>query len=61
MEENECFTCGAKWNTTTFRYVVEDQGVSDITYHICNTKCLADLAESEREYNSDEDYLESGA
>lgn len=39
--------------------MVEDKGVSSSTYYLCNTKCLADLAASERESNSDDDYLET--
>ena len=61
MGEYECFTCGAKRKIDTFRYVVEDKGVSGSTYYLCNTKCLVDLARSEREHNSEEDYLVSGA
>ena len=61
MGEHECFTCGAKRKRDTFRYVVEDKGVSRSTYYVWNTKCLANLAASEREFNSDEDYLASGA
>ena len=59
MGEQECFTCGAKRKIDTFRYVVEDKGVSGSTYYVCNTKCLVDLAASEREYNSDDDYLDT--
>ena len=59
MEEYECFTCGTERKIDTFRYVVEDKGVSGSTYYLCNTKCLADLAASEREFNSDEDCLET--
>ena len=61
MGEHGCFTCGAKRKMDTFRYVVEDKGVISRTYYLCNTKCLVDLAASEREYNSDDDYLESEA
>ena len=50
---------GMKRKIGAFRYVVEDQGVSGSTYHVCNTKCLVDLAASEREYNKDDDYLEA--
>ena len=41
------------------QYVVEDKGVSGSTYYVCNTKCLVDLAASEREFCSDDDYLDS--
>ena len=59
MRENECSTCGAKRQIDTFRYVVEDKGVSGSIYYVCNTKCLVDLAASEREFCSDDDYLDS--
>ena len=59
MGEQECFTCGAKRKIDTFRYVVEDKGVSGSAYYVCNTKCLADLAASEREFNADDDYLDT--
>ena len=59
MGENECFTCGAKRQVDTFRYVIEDKGVSGSTYYVCNAKCLVDLAASEREFGSDGDYLDS--
>ena len=55
----QCFTCGVQRKIDTFRYVVEDQGVSGSTYYVCNTGCLSRLATSEREHNSDDDYLES--
>ena len=58
MVEVECFTCGAKRDRDTFRYVVKDKGVSGSTYYVCNTKCLADLSASEREFNKDDDYLD---
>ena len=59
MGEQECFTCGTKRQIDTFRYVVEDKGVSGSTYYVCNTECLVALAASEREFASDDDYLDS--
>ena len=41
MGEQECFTCGSKRQIETFRYVVEDKGVSGSTYYACNTQCLS--------------------
>ena len=58
MGEQECFTCGSKRQIETFRYVVEDKGVSGSTYYACNTQCLSPLAASEREFGRDDD-LES--
>ena len=52
-------TCGAKRQIDTFRYVVEDKGVSGSTYYVCNSKCLVALAASEREFGSDDDQLDS--
>lgn len=60
MEKAQCFDCGIERKLQSFRYVVTDAGISGSTYYACNTECLDELANSELDFNADDDYLTTG-
>lgn len=60
MEKAQCFDCGTERKLQSFRYVVTDAGISGSTYYACNTECLLEVANSEREFSNAEDYLTTG-